>query len=376
MKILHVLNSIEPSSGGPPMSSSNLAAAQAGHKHDVMIATASAPEQWQQVKHCFCDIDHFSKVTVCPIGSSLFKSWSAMSGLIAKSDIVHVHGIWSPLLLITALLAIRHKTKLVVAPRGMLDPWSLSQKSLKKRLALELIWKRALNRATFLHALNSDEMKLIAPLKLECPIKIFPNGVSTGQDIKPEQMPSVFRENQTLTKDPFILFMGRVHFKKGVDLLIPAFKKLLQKNLNVNLVIAGPDDGHLKEMENLAQRENVQGKIFFIGPAYGPEKRWLYKNATLFCLPSRQEGFSMSITEALSYGLPVVITDACHFPEVEYAGAGKIVPIDIDNIATALFDAMQDSKWRDGAKKAAQALVYEKYTWNVISGHVLDAYHQ
>src|SRR5690606_28191728 len=161
----------------------------------------------------------------------------------AAPDFVHIHGIWTPMLAATAHACFRRGIHYCIAPHGMLDPWCLSQKRLKKAVALALLWKRILNRAAFIHALNRDEAELMAPLGLAAPPELIPNGIFI-EEFAIMPAPGTFRaQRPELGADPYILFLSRLHYKKGLDLLAPAFAHLLERLPQARLVVAGPDDG-------------------------------------------------------------------------------------------------------------------------------------
>ena len=134
--------------------------------------------------------------------------------------------------------------------------------------------------------------------------------------------------------DPFVLFVGRLHEQKGVDLLLAAFEIVARRHPTVRLVIAGPDYG--------VTLPPLHPRVVRVGPVYGRDKPAALADATVFCLPSRHEGFSLAVLEALACGLPVVISTECHFPEVAAAGAGVVTPLDPASIADGLLRVLGD----------------------------------
>src|SRR5439155_13066932 len=156
--------------------------------------------------------------------------------------VVHLHGIWDPLLFATARAARAVNRPYLVAPHGMLDPWSLRQKRWKKRLALALGWRAMLDRAAALHLLNADEKALIAELGIQAPGVVIPNGVNPDE-FDPPPPPDLFRRRLLALGDrPYVLFLGRLHYKKGLDYLADAFRILAARAADAPLVVAGPDE--------------------------------------------------------------------------------------------------------------------------------------
>jgi glycosyltransferase involved in cell wall biosynthesis len=256
----------------------------------------------------------------------------------------------------------------------MLDPWSLSQKRWKKQTALVLGYRTLLRRAAFLHVLNRDEEKLLRPLRLGVPTAILPNGVFLDE-LEPLPSRGTFRaRHPELGSAPYVLFLSRMHYKKGLDVLAHAFERLAAVNADVRLVVAGPDQGAGPAFVQAIARAGLQHRVHLIGPLYGEAKLAAFVDAACFCLPSRQEGFSVAITEALACGVPVVITQACHFPEVAEVGAGSIVELDPAAIADALSLILQVPARAAAMGAAGAALVRERYTWPRIAEATLLAY--
>ncbi len=296
--------------------------------------------------------------------------------LINQGDVLHLHGVWDPLVRGAADVARRRRIPYVVTPHGMLDPWSLEQRKWKKKLALLVTYKRMLNGAAFLHALNADEARLIEPLKLTCPVRIVPNGVFM-EELEPLPPTGSFcAEFPQLEGRPYILFMSRLHYKKGLDLLADAFANVATRFGDLQLVVAGPDDGAEADFERRVEAHGLSHRVHLTGPIYGRTKLAALGDCTMFCLPSRQEGFSMAITEALGCGAPVVITETCHFPEVAEAGAGEVVDTDSAAVAGAFGRLLEDPKLRTRMGQAGRALVKSRFTWPKIASRTMDAYHQ
>lgn len=271
-------------------------------------------------------------------------------------------------------LAARHNKKYVIAPRGALDPWSLGQSRIKKKLAMIMGWREALNKSHFIHALNRTEKHFIGLLNLDCPIKIFPNGVFSNYCADLLQDHEFYSQYPGLNDRPYILFLGRLHYKKGLDYLAQAYNLFCKYNSSVDLVVAGPDGGALNDFRERVSNFRIESRVHMLGAIYGKEKLSALVHARCFCLPSRQEGFSMATTEALACSTPVVISENCNFPEVEEANAGFIVALDPKQLAEALLAIVSDEKANRAMGKAAKTLVSERYLWEIIAKDVVAAY--
>jgi glycosyltransferase involved in cell wall biosynthesis len=174
------------------------------------------------------------------------------------------------------------------------------------------------------------------PLKIKAPIEVISNGINFDE-IQPLPKLGSFRNQHTeLQNDPFILFLSRLHYKKGLDVLAETFAQVAAKHPTVRLVVAGPDDGARDDFERRVKTAGLAERVHLVGPIYGKAKYEAIVDAACFCLPSRQEGFSVAIIESLAVGCPVVITEGCHFPEVAEVGAGIVTPLNVEQVAASL----------------------------------------
>jgi glycosyltransferase involved in cell wall biosynthesis len=380
VKILHVIGTLDPAAGGPPYVATRLAAAQAAWGHDVHILYYDGPRDSRfkavdATRHGTALVRH----ALVPQGP--LERWTAtgagqtLRSLIPGFDLVHLHEMWRPLLWVSAAIARRYHVPYVLTPHGMLDPWCLAQKSWKKRMALAFGWRRVLDQAAFLHVLNSDERRLLQPLGLTCPVETIPNGVFLDE-LQPAAPEDFFEKEYGFPGEHAILFLGRLHHKKGLDYLVAAVEILHRSLPEKHLVVAGPDEGVRTALARQIQRAGLQNVVHLVGPLYGDQKRAALQSAGCFCLPSRQEGFSIAILEAMASRLPVVISEACHFPEVAAAGAGRVVRLDATEIASALRDVFADHNVRRRMGDLGFDLVRSRYTWPKVAEQCISAYER
>lgn len=297
-----------------------------------------------------------------------------IQALLSRGDVVHLHGIWDPILYAGTRAAERRLARYVVAPHGMLDPWSLRQKRMKKHLALRLYLRRILSRALFLHMLNEDESMLARPLGITAPHEIIPNGVFVEEMGTGGGSGSFVKSYPALSGKPYILFLSRLHHKKGLDVLAEAFEYVACRHPEVQLVVAGPDGGALAQFEKDIGNRGIKDRVHLVGPLYGRDKAAAYEGAAVFCLPSRSEGFSMAVVEALGFGLPVVISYGCHFPEVEKEAAGRLIGLDPREVGASLLELVEAPDLARQFGDNARRLALSHYTWPVIAKRTLDAY--
>lgn len=258
-----------------------------------------------------------------------------------EPDVMHTHGLWQP----SSYAVLRHHRKsgvpYVVSPRGMLDPWALANSGWKKRLAGAVFENAHLREAACLHALCESEAVAMRSYGLRNPIAVVPNGVALPIE-KPDGFQcSVFSVQPGHGEPKTLLFLGRLHPKKGLPGALRAWSRVTKEGrTGWRFVIAGWDQGgHEADLKRLCaelgvrfaeisaneltqnRQPSTENSVVFAGPAFGEVKGKLLGMADAFILPSLSEGLPMSVLEAWAYGLPVLMTEECHLPEGFAAGA-------------------------------------------------------
>lgn len=369
LRVLHVLSNLAVEAGGPARAIVGLARAQARLGHAVRVVASWHGTLDESIQ---AELEA-GKVGVRQVGPT----WGplrmhrdlgpALEGEVANADVVHIHALWEDIQHRAARIAQRLGVPYVMRPCGMLDPWSLSQSAWKKKLMLALRVRRNLDRAAELHYTCAVERDLAAPLGLKARAVVEPNGVELGEFASLPELGSFRRRWPALHDKPFALFLSRVHPKKGLDLLIPAFARVpLGDSM---LVIAGPDgDGHGVEMKELARRMGVGERVVFTGMLKGRERIEALVDAELFVLTSRQENFGISVVEALAADTPVLVSDQVNIHrEIAEAGVGGVVALDVAEIARELERWLVDAGLRAGAKERAGDFVRTHYDWDRIA---------
>lgn len=297
-----------------------------------------------------------------------------LTEMVRASDIVHVHALWEEIQHGAARVAQRQGVPYIMRPCGMLDPWSLRQSWLLKRMYMLLRLRRNLNRAAAIHYTSDVARELAAPLNIKAPTIVEPNGVKL-EEFATLPPPGTFRARYPqLEGRPTLTFLGRLHSKKGLELLIPAMARLA--DLSVMLVIAGPDSrGYEAKLRRLAERHKIADRIVFAGMLRGPERVAALVDADLFVLPSYQENFGNAVVEALAAGRPVVISDQVNiYRQVLQAGVGGVTKQDVDALAAELNRWLSDDSLRAAAAGRARAFVAENYDWKKIAQRWVEHY--
>jgi poly(glycerol-phosphate) alpha-glucosyltransferase len=243
----------------------------------------------------------------------------------------------------------------------MLDPWAIKNSRWKKVPAGWLYQNSHLRSAACIRALGVSEVQSIRDYGLSNPICILPNGIDL-RDILPVDN-HADRELKTL------LYLGRIHPKKGLQNLLPAWKLLQGRNRQAakrwELAIAGWDQsGHGDRLRVLARDLGLSGSVRFLGPRFGPDKAAAYNSAEAFILPSFSEGLPMTVLEAWAYALPVIMTPYCNLPEGFENGAGIKIDPEITSIVHSLetLVSMSDVE-RQAMGSKGRKLVEERFSW-------------
>lgn len=383
MRILHVIATLDPDAGGPPMIAARLAAAQVGLGHDVHIIVHTEPAGGIGVCAAMRQVPNLGKVKVTALGpASAWERWCGRSlrpklrEAVAAAGAVHLHGVWESILRMAAKEARISGTPYLILLNGMLHPWSLKQKATKKKIALALGYRKMLNGAAALHLGNESEQRLIEPLGLKTREVVIPNGVFL-EELRPLPAAGSFHEaHPELRGQPFVLFLGRLHYKKGLDILAEAFAIAATAHKQLQLVVAGPDDGAREPFEKQIDLLGLSSRVHVVGPVYARDKLAAFVDAACFCLPSHQEGFSLALTEALACGAPAVISQGCNFPEVARVRAGEVLPLDPEAFGDAMVRIASYPAVRQNMSEAGRKLIESHYTWPQIAKQTIGAYEQ
>jgi len=296
---------------------------------------------------------------------------------LAEANVVHGHGFHVyPNWVIGGSSVSKHKP-LVYHPQGFFEPWILRRARWKKRAAAVLFENRNMRACRLWRALTNKEADQIRQQGFTAPIVVAPNGVhledydsgpagSAGPDLL---LPDRARDKKRL------VFMARLHPKKGLDLLIPAWAKLKASHGDWELLIAGPDEeGYRATVETMIRNLDLASCTTLVGSVTGAAKRQLLRCADVFILPSYSEGFPVSVLEAMACCVPVVGTEACNFAELETEGGGWSCQASPDSVQRALAAALQCSDAeRKSRGQTARNLVEQKYVWKSIAATILQA---
>ncbi len=291
----------------------------------------------------------------------------------SQVDLVHNHGAWMYPSFVSYLWGQRYRKPVVISPHGMLDPWAVRSGRWKKRLVSALFEANHFKTANCFHALCVEEALGIKQFGIRNPVGVIPNGVHLP-GLKKTETPDWITELSGGKN--ILLYLGRLHPKKGLESLLKPLKSVKPNNKDWVLFIVGSSySSYGLFLETMSQELGLQGDVVFAGARFDEEKHQVYSAASGFILPSFSEGLPVSVLEAWAYALPCLITPACHLSEGYRGGAAIKISCEIENIALGLrqfFEMSNHQREQMGMK--GRELVQEKYSWRRVSDQMLSLY--
>lgn len=307
-------------------------------------------------------------------------------------DIVHQHGLWQFISVAVSRWHRTYQNPYLVSPHGMLDSWALDNSRTKKRIAAFCFQNKNLHQAGCLHALCEAEAHSMRDYGLNNPICIIPNGIDLPSanrlDVQAINLslsgPVLFPSDRKV-----LLYLGRIHPKKGLMNLLHAWAQTAQDKGWI-LAIAGWDQGgHEQELkllasnlglswmqaDNLAAQKSMHHSLVFLGPMFNEAKLSCYEQCDAFILPSFSEGLPMVVLEAWAHGKPVLMTPQCNLPEGFAAEAAVRIDPSIDSIAeglTQLFHLSGDALRLLGNN--GRRLAETRFTWAKVAADIHAVY--
>jgi glycosyltransferase involved in cell wall biosynthesis len=365
LRVIHTIASTEQEASGPSYSVPRLATEQArfGHHVELITTGAGGVERIDGYRHSRFPQD----LARVPVVRSMVLSSATQAALreaARRADIIHNHGLWLMPNVYCAQAAKAAGLPLVMAPRGMLGPGALQFSRWKKRLFWLLLQRRAAESVACWHATSEKEYEDIRGFGLRQPVAIVENGI----DLPPPPEHAESPEKR-------VLYLGRVHPKKGIENLVAAWSKLEPQFPEWSLDIAGPDEGGHGATLRAQARKFQCRRIGFLGPVLGEEKFALYRRAGLFVLPTRDENFGMTVAEALSVGTPVICTKGAPWSGLGENGCGWWIDHGVEPLAEALRIAMSlPPERRQEMGAGGREWMGRDFSWSSIARRMAELY--
>ena len=379
MRILHVIGDLAPESGGPAKACVEMARAVAARGHQVTVATTdfspsrgrAAPDLGGRTGF---DLQPF------PVGfpRAWLTSWPLKRGLeklVREADLVHIHSLYLFHSWAAGMLCRRLGVPYIVRPHGTLDPVIHRRHRWRKRVMELWFQDRVLRDAAAIHYTSEEERRLAEPFVHGAPGAVVPLGLDLADyaDLPP---PGSFRLRHPEIGDrPILLFLSRLNFKKGLDVLIEAAARTVAAGIDAHLVIAGPDGGMEAAARRWVARQGLTSRTTFTGMLTGRDKLAAFRDANLFLLPSSSENFGIAVVEAMACGTPVIVSDRVNiWREIVADGAGVAEPPDAGRFASAMLRLLSDEQLRVAMGRAAREAVARRYQWSAIAADLEQLY--
>lgn len=327
-----------------------------------------------QDEYCDADLPAWNglPIQLFTPGFMLHSTEAKKALLSTKADILHMEALWRCPHRWMVDWKKQYKNKpIVCSPHGMLDPYIVQSQGKFKRLISNLFFQKGLEAVDCYHALCQKELEDIRAYGLKQPIAIIPNGINL-----PDKTKIYPRKDEKL----HLLYLGRLHRKKGVDILLKALAEIKNENLDFlkkwHIDLVGWDHENCKvELENIVRNEQLQDFVTFHGGLFGEEKLQMYATSDAYILPSHGEGLPMTVLEAWSWNLPVIMTPYCNIPEGFDAGAAIKIDDNISSVKNGLMTLFtMDGKQREEIGKKGFQLVSEKFTWSASAQKMIQLY--
>ena len=363
--------------GGPPFSTATLCKGLAAAGAEVRVITTNRNGRGQLPVPAdeWTTHDGLSVSYARSMSGLFYPAPSARRALDVVRDADGVIGsgtLWTHLGWLASQAAHRHGKPFVLIPRGLMAPWALAYKPLRKRVYWQLIAKRIVQRARAVVALTEHERQALHAFGVTTRTEVIPNGIRVDEFANPSARASVDAWFPDLAGRAYVLFLGRVHDGKGLPQLVAALDQPNLANRDVRLVVAGPVDSHYQNTWNQLLASSAQrGRILPIGPVSGERKAALLAHASVFVLPSLSEALPVAVLEALASGCATVLTPACNLPEVAQAGAGIEVGPDAGQLAGAIARLLNDDDLRQEMGRRGRTLAAGRFDWQAVGRKML-----
>lgn len=367
MRVIHVVPAITNEASGPSYSVVRLCESLIAEGQEVELAALD----WEPMS----STPPFLKTFPLGLGprrlgrSPAMLRWLRSQALSGSVSVLHSHGMWQMNAVYPSWVAAECAITLVVSPRGALSQWAMQNGSWVKRLFWPIIQRPAFDSITCFHATAEAEFWDIRRLGFRQPVAIVPNGID---------IPELSEAKSSAVRT--LLFLGRLHAKKGLDMLLPVWRAIQENFPDWQLRIVGGDDGYHGSSGYLAllrTQAAVLGvkRVEFVGELHGREKLRAYQSADLFVLPTYSENFGMTVAESLASGTPAIVTKGAPWQGLETHDAGWWIEIGEKPLTDCLQTALSlDSDSLSAMGRRGRQWMKDEFSWDRVGASMADTY--
>ena len=391
MRVLCVVPSYWPAVqfGGPIFSVHNLNKALVKKSIDVTVYTTNVGLEGKVPTNQVVDIDgvkvnyftftkffEFLGVTGWQLSFTLT---NALKKNLKSFDLVHIVGAWNYPIAATAHYCRKYKKPYLITAVGHLYPYSLRRKFWKKWFYYHFVTKRDLQGASIIHYTTEDELKKCHSfLNLQNRTIVIPNAIDAAEFINLPEKGKLKEQYPALKGKKVILFLGRINWKKGLDLLIRAYSVLLGYRNDIHLLIVGNDEGgYIKKVKKWIKKFGIEDKVTFTGVLIGKEKIAAYVGSDVFVLPSYSENFGMAVVEAMACGVPLIISNQVGIQkDIIEAKAGEVIEAKTEHLVSAIIKLLDNPNISHEMAENAKKLVREKFEIEKVSDEMIDLFRE
>lgn len=382
MKILHCVASLAPRHGGPTVAVLGMVRAQREQGIDAVILSSDDDvgghlevplRQW--IEHEGVPVLFLRRVTARQhtlVGFTYTPEYPAwLREHLHEYDFVHVHTVFSHPANAAMRACRQAEVPYCVRPLGQLCHWSLQQRRLVKQMQLALFTRRNIDAARFIHCTSDMEVRETASEGFRSPCEVLPHGI-----VMPPRLPDARESLRNLlavpADRPVLVFMSRVHPKKGIELLLESAAALREP---FELVIVGTGDADYVAGLKRQVAKSLVEHVHWLGFKEGDDKWRVLQGADLFVLPSHSENFGIAVLEAIACGLPVVISDQVALQdEVKKHQLGRVVPLEVKSLTEAISGLLASPAERAAISARATATATEHFSWQAAARRLISAY--
>jgi glycosyltransferase involved in cell wall biosynthesis len=376
MRILQVIHYFSPLHGGGSINATyNLSKHLAKRGHEVTIFTTD----FELDKGYIQSLDGVHVIPFhCIANIGLMLISPEMKGQLKKEiknfDIIHMHNFRSYQNIIAHHYAKKYGVPYILQARGSI-PRFKTKKELKKLFDIFFGYRILKDASKSIFSTKMELKKCEEDFNIDKnKIEIVPNGIDLSEYSNLPEKGEFRRKYSIIDEEKMILYVGRIHEIKGLDMLVRAFTDLVKELDNVKLIIVGPDDGYISTLKEIVTGLN-NDKVLFTGPIFEEDKLEAYVDADVFVLPSKYESFGNVALEACACGTPVIVTNRCGIAEwINSNNAGYVVKYDKEELRNALFKVLSEEEPRVRFGERGRKLVREEFGWDKIVREVEEIY--